>query len=74
MSKHTPGQRIQYACYWWGENCGDSGGHLPGAPSECIDGLLELAEAVAEHFADTDAPLGERARAIIARATTPSPS
>ena len=31
--------------------------------------LLALAVAVAEHFADTDAPLGAQARAAIARAT-----
>jgi hypothetical protein len=31
--------------------------------------LLELAQAIAEHFADTDAPLGKRARAVIAWAT-----
>ena len=31
--------------------------------------LLALALAVAEHFADTDAPLGTRARELIARVT-----
>ena len=31
--------------------------------------LLAVAVAVAEHFADTDAPLGAQARAAIARAT-----
>lgn len=31
--------------------------------------LLDLARRVAEHFADTDAPLGVSARAVIAKAT-----
>ena len=35
---------------------------------EVEDGLA-LAYAVAEHFADTDAPLGVQARAVIAKAT-----
>ena len=29
-------------------------------------GLLQLARDVAEHFADTDAPLGRRARELVA--------
>ena len=34
----------------------------------CHEELQQLAEAVAAHFAGTDAPLGEQARAVLAKA------
>lgn len=41
------------------------------AAEGCVDDLLKLAGDVAEHFKDTDAPLGVRARAILARIEPP---
>ena len=40
----------------------------PQAETRALEELLQLARDVAEHFADTDAPLGQQARDAIARA------